>query len=123
MKKKKSREIITVDEFFTLRDMLSGNEEDAAVALEIYKNKYGLDQKILNRLMCKALNFEDRVKFSIAVKYSFEIGGRQFTTNPLDSDMITTRIFAYIDHYKLDDIYKEILNKISNKNKDDTNTR
>ena len=92
---KRSRKIITIDEFFSLKEMFSGSKEDAAVALEIYKNQY-TDQDILDKLMCKALLFKDRVNYSIAVKYTFRIGFY---------DMKTGNIFAYIDSNKLDNIY------------------
>jgi len=101
--KKKSRKIITIDEFFTLRDMFSGSKEDAAIALAIYQEQYQ-DKDILDRLMCKALMFKERVDFSIAVQYTFQMGM---------SDMDTKNIYAYIDINKMDEIYNEILNKIT----------
>ena len=105
---KRSRKIITIDEFFSLKEMFSGSKEDAALALEIYKNQY-TDQDVLDKLMCKALLFKDRVNYSIAVKYTFRIGFY---------DMKTGNIFAYIDSNKLDNIYNQILNKIIDNDKD-----
>ena len=105
---KRSRKIITIDEFFSLTEMFSGSKEDAALALEIYKNQY-TDQDILDILMCKALMFKDRVNYSIAVKYTFKLGF---------DDMKTVNIYSYIDSNKLDNIYNQILNKIINNDKD-----
>ena len=105
---KRSRKIITIDEFFRLKEMFSASKEDAALAVEIYKKQY-IDQDILDKLMCKALLFEDRVNYSIAVEYKFSIGF---------DDMKTVNIYSYIDSNKLDNIYNQILNKIINNDKD-----
>jgi hypothetical protein len=95
------KRIITIDEFFTYKEMFSGLLEDRALACEIYNNANYQDKEIIDKLMAKALLFKDRVDFCIAVEYSFEIGS--FNTN---------RVYAYIEKSKADKVYMEILRKI-----------
>ncbi len=51
--------IISIEEFFRIKEMFSGSEEDKDLALELYNTQYQ-DKHILNELMLKALLFKDR---------------------------------------------------------------
>ena len=51
--------------------------------------------------MAKALVFDKRYNFCIAVKHKFKLGSFK-----------TSRIYAYIDKNKLDGVYYEILRKL-----------
>tara|TARA_R110002051_G_scaffold321795_2_gene410418 strand:+ start:222 stop:515 length:294 start_codon:yes stop_codon:yes gene_type:complete len=95
MKKK----IITIEEFFRLKQMFSGSIEDKELALEIYENAYE-DSIILHQLMGKALMFKDRTEFIDAIKIEF-IADSQ-------------RIYTFIKVSSMTRIYREILNKIIN---------
>ncbi|CAI8203041.1 MAG: Uncharacterised protein [Arcobacter lacus] len=97
MKKK----IITLDEFFKYKQMFSGLQEDKELAWHLYSNSNYQDKEVVDRLMLKALLFKDRVDFSIAVKYSFEV-------NSLD----TNKIYTFIKKSKVDNIYMDILRKL-----------
>ena len=99
--------IITLDEFFRLKQMISASDEDLEVALAIWNNKFK-DKKIIDKLMCKALMFDKRVKFSIAGEYVFS-----FTKDKYMNDMKTTNIYTYLDGRKANKIYIDILNKIT----------
>jgi len=98
MKKKK---IITLDEFFRYKQMFEGLPEDKALASQLYNNADYADKEIVDRLMAKALMFDDRVKFCIAVKHQFTIGCFK-----------TTRIYAFIQKETIDEIYIDILRKL-----------
>ena len=58
---------ITVKEFFSLREMLMGLDEDFELALENYKNLDFDDKDILDLLFTKSLLFEKRTRFLIAI--------------------------------------------------------
>ena len=105
--------IITLDEFFRLKQMISASDEDLEVALAIWNNKFK-DKKIIDKLMCKALMFDKRVKFSIAVEYvRMENDNGCFTKDKYMNDMKTTNIYTYLDGRKANKIYIDILNKIT----------
>tara|TARA_R100001440_G_scaffold16954_3_gene28717 strand:+ start:1721 stop:2005 length:285 start_codon:yes stop_codon:yes gene_type:complete len=93
MKKK----IITVEEFFRLKLMFSGSQEDKELAWEIYDNAYE-DKVILNQLMAKALMFEDRQQFIDGVKFEFIANSKN--------------LYAFISAESIEEIYKDILNKL-----------
>ena len=95
------KRIITIDEFFRFKEMLSGSREDQELAFEIYNNADFADKELVDKLMAKALLFKDRVDFCIAVKYTFKIGS--FNSN---------RIYTFIKASKVDKIYMDILRKI-----------
>ncbi len=86
-----------MEEFFKLKEMFSGTEEDKVIAWEIYDNAYE-DKVILNQLMAKALMFEDRTEFIDAVKFPFMADSK--------------KIYAFIDTQSFNEIYKTILNKL-----------
>jgi|TARA_R110000764_G_scaffold41539_1_gene93466 hypothetical protein len=97
MKKKK---IITIDEFFRLKQMLSSSEEDQEIAFEIYSNQYK-DRNILDPLMHKALLFKDRKTFQATVKV----------------DLVTQTgkaLYIFLAEEHADEIYKQILDKLMN---------
>lgn len=97
----KNYRIITLDEFFKYKEMFSGLPEDQALACELYNNANYADKKLLDQLMAKALVFDKRYNFCIAVKHKFKLGSFK-----------TSRIYAYIDKNKLDGVYTEILRKL-----------
>jgi len=90
-----------------LKKMISASKEDLEVALAIWTTQFK-DREILDRLMCKALAFDKRVNFSIAVEYTFTYKGYNSM-----SDMSTHKIHAYINGKKLNDVYNKILKKIT----------
>tara|TARA_R110000772_G_scaffold20162_2_gene56045 strand:+ start:222 stop:518 length:297 start_codon:yes stop_codon:yes gene_type:complete len=97
MKKKK---IITIDEFFRLKQMLSSSKEDQEIAFEIYSNQYK-DRNILDPLMHKALLFKDRKTFQATVKV----------------DLVTQTgkaLYIFLAEEHADEIYKQILDKLMN---------
>ena len=93
MKKK----VITVEEFFRLKQMFSGSTEDKNIAWEIYENAYE-DRVILNQLMGKALMFKDRTNFIDAVKFEFIADSK--------------RIYTFIETNAMNKIYRDILDKL-----------
>ena len=95
-----SHKVITVEEFFRLKDMFQGLPDDQELAWEIYKNNYKDDA--VDLLMHKALVFKHRKKFADAV---------QFIDQP---EVGKQALYIYIDFYKAESIYKEILDKIMN---------
>tara|TARA_R110000803_G_scaffold57802_2_gene115856 strand:+ start:222 stop:518 length:297 start_codon:yes stop_codon:yes gene_type:complete len=97
MKKKK---IITIDEFFRLKQMLSSSKEDQEIAFEIYSNQYK-DRNILDPLMHKALLFKNRKDFQATVKV----------------DLVTQTgkaLYIFLAEEHADEIYKQILDKLMN---------
>jgi|TARA_R110000822_G_scaffold89455_2_gene207176 hypothetical protein len=97
MKKKK---IITIDEFFKLKQMLSSSKEDQEIAFEIYSNQYK-DRNILDPLMHKALLFKNRKDFQATVKV----------------DLVTQTgkaLYIFLAEEHADEIYKQILDKLMN---------
>jgi hypothetical protein len=97
MKKKK---IITIDEFFKLKQMLSSSKEDQEIAFEIYSNQYK-DRNILDPLMHKALLFKNRKDFQATVKV----------------DLVTQTgkaLYIFLAKEHADEIYKQILDKLMN---------
>ena len=95
-----SHKVITVEEFFRLKQMFQGLPDDQELAWEIYKNNYKDDA--VDLLMHKALVFKHRKKFADAV---------QFIDQPKVSKQA---LYIYIDFYKAESIYKKILDKIMN---------
>ena len=93
MKKK----IISVEEFFRLKEMFDGSDEDHELAWEIYNNAYE-DKVIIGQLIAKALMFKNRARFVDAVKFKFIAN--------------TKEIYAFIDTNTFNDIYTDILKKL-----------
>ena len=63
---------ITVKEFFSLREMFTGQEEDFELALENYKNLNFDDKEILDLLFTKSMLFEKRIRFMKAISKSYK---------------------------------------------------
>jgi len=97
------KKTITIDEFFRIKQMLQGLPEDQALGCVIYNNLDYADKDILDRLMCKALMFDARVQFCIAVKYGFKMGSLK-----------SSRIYQSLTENKSDEVYTNILRKIKN---------
>ena len=93
-----SHKVITLEEFFKLKEMFQGLPDDQELAWEIYKNNYKDDTADL--LMHKALVFKHRKKFADAV---------QFIDKPIVGKQA---LYYYIDIFKMDSIYKQILDQI-----------
>ena len=97
---KNNKKIITIEEFFRLKQMFSGSSEDKHLALQIWDNQYR-DRNILDPLMSKGLMFTDRKNFAKAVKLDF-----------------TTKtgkvLYTFLSEQQADDIYKQILDKLMN---------
>ena len=104
--------IITLDEFFRLKQMIGASNEDLDVALAIWNNKFK-DKEIIDKLMCKALMFDKRVRFSIAVEYVFSFNRIKGPKFDYMNDMKATNIYTYLDGRKANKIYIDILNKIT----------
>jgi len=91
------RNIITIEEFFRLKEMFSGIKEDQEIAWEIYENQYE-DKVILNQLMAKALLFKKRKDFIDTVKFEFVADSK--------------KLYSFIQLNTMDKIYMDILNKL-----------
>jgi len=90
--------VITIDEFFKLKEMFQGLKEDQELAWEIYKGNYQDDTTDL--LMHKALMFKNRKKFADAVLFKeIPLIGKQ-------------QLYIYIEEQTMHSIYKTILDKI-----------
>ncbi len=83
--------------------MLQGLPEDQALGCTIYNNSDYADKDILDKLMCKALMFDARVKFCIAVDYGYKLGSLK-----------SSRIYESLTENKSDEVYINILRKIKN---------
>jgi len=92
---------ITIKEFFSLREMLVGLNEDFELALENYKNLDFDDRDILNLLFTKSMLFEKRTRFVKAI-------GKSYKSEELISKNINSAIKDVGDYV----IYKKILLKI-----------
>jgi|TARA_B100000902_G_C27279305_1_gene900740 hypothetical protein len=90
--------IISIEEFFRIKEMFSGSEEDKDLALELYNTQYQ-DKHILNELMLKALLFKDRKYFAEAVQMN------------LVSKTGKT-LYTFLSLEQANDIYKQILDKL-----------
>jgi len=93
--------IITEEEFFKLVEMFNGLPEDQAMACQIYNNKNYEEKKLLDKLMCKALAFNNRKYFIDAIKMNINI-----------ESLYSKNIVAYISADKANNIYHKILQKI-----------
>ena len=98
---KKKSKVIEVDEFFTLLQMLTSIDEDKEMAHAILNANDYQDRDVIDKLLAKAMVFEDRFKYCAAVKMSIQFGSFK-----------TSRLYAYLDKHKCRDIYLDILRKI-----------
>ena len=95
---KNKYKVITLKEFFRLKQMFQGLPDDQEVAWEMYKNMFKDDA--IDWLMHKALMFKHRKKFADAVKF-------------IDTPIIGKQeLYVYIKEEKMHSIYKKILDKI-----------
>jgi len=98
-----SKRIITLDEFFRYKEMFSGLPEDQALANELYQKANYADKELLDQLMAKALVFDKRYNFCVAVKHAFKLGSFK-----------TSRLYAFIEAKKVNKVYMDILRKLKN---------
>ena len=94
------KKIITLDEFFRLKQMLSGSKEDQEMAFEIYSTQYE-DRHILDPLMHKALLFKNRKDFKATVKVDL------FTQTG-------QTLYVFLANERAEEIYVQILDKLMN---------
>lgn len=93
--------LITVKEFFSLREMFMGLDEDFQLALENYKNLNFDDREILDLLFTKSMLFDKRTRFLSAT-------GRIYKSETLVGKNINSAIKNAGDYV----VYKKILLKI-----------
>lgn len=92
---------ITVKEFFSLREMFMGLDEDFQLALENYKNLDFDDKDVLDMLFTKSMTFEKRTRFVKAI-------GKSYKSEELVGKSINSAVKDAGDYV----IYKKILLKI-----------
>ena len=92
---------ITVKEFFSLREMFMGLDEDFQLALENYKNLDFDDKEVLDLLFTKSMLFEKRLHFMNAI-------GKTYTPEELVGKNINSVVKEFGDYV----VYKKILLKI-----------
>lgn len=92
---------ITVKEFFSLREMFMGLDEDFQLALENYKNLDFDDKEVLDLLFTKSMLFEKRLHFMNAI-------GKTYTSEELVGKNINSVVKEFGDYV----VYKKILLKI-----------
>ena len=92
---------ITVKEFFSLREMFMGQDEDFELALENYKNLDFDDKDVLNLLFTKSMLFDKRVRF-------LKVIGKTYRSEELVGKNINSTIKNAGDYI----VYKKILLKI-----------
>ena len=95
-KKNFKSKIITAEEFFRLKEMFMGVDEDQAIAVEIYKNSGFANKEVVDLLMAKALVFEPRKKFCDAIKFTFNLPSNK-------------EIYAYMEEHEAEEVYYKIL--------------
>tara|TARA_R100000935_G_C2681217_1_gene102810 strand:- start:136 stop:435 length:300 start_codon:yes stop_codon:yes gene_type:complete len=97
---KNNKKIITIEEFFRLKQMFSGSIEDKELAFHLWDNQY-TDRNILDPLMAKGLMFTDRKNFESIVKVDFiSKSGKT--------------LYTFLSEQQANDIYKQILDKLMN---------
>ena len=92
---------ITAKEFFSLREMFMGLDEDFELALENYKNLNFDDKTVLDLLFTKSMLFDKRKRFVKAIDKSY-------TSEELIGKNINSVVKQFGDYV----IYKKILLKI-----------
>jgi len=92
---------ITVKEFFSLREMFMGLDEDFELALENYKNLNFDDKTVLDLLFTKSLLFDKRKRFVKAIDKSY-----------ISEELIGKNINSVVKQFGDYVIYKKILLKI-----------
>jgi hypothetical protein len=92
---------ITLKEFFSLREMFMGQEEDFQLALENYKNLNFDDKDILDLLFIKSMLFDKRIRFHKAIS-------KTYTAEELVGKNINSAVKSVADYV----VYQKILLKI-----------
>ena len=69
---KKKSKVIDVDEFFKLLEMLTSIDEDKEMALAILEASNYQDREVIDKLLAKAMVFEDRFWVEKSQKSSYE---------------------------------------------------
>ena len=92
---------ITVKEFFSLREMFMGLDEDFELALENYKNLNFDDKEILDLLFTKSMLFEKRKRFLIGIT-------KAYTSEELKGKNVNSAVKEVADYV----VYQKILLKI-----------
>jgi hypothetical protein len=96
---------ITFDEFFALKSLLNGSEEDYQIGISNLENLAYNDKKIVDILFIKSLHLKKREKF-------LKCGGLEdsinYRTNSLLGKVIYTRILKEANKK----VYKQILKEI-----------
>jgi hypothetical protein len=93
--------LITVKEFFSLREMFMGQDEDFELALENYKNLDFDDKEILDLLFTKSMLFDKRTRFLKAIS-------KIYTSEELVGKNINSVVKNAGDYV----VYKKILLKL-----------
>jgi hypothetical protein len=94
---------ITLDQFFGLRDLLNGSDEDYAVAISNLNNLEFNDKKIIDRLLVKSLSLDERKRFlkgsSLGIDWPYNV-------------LVGINLFDYIKENSSKTIYVDILYEI-----------
>ena len=96
---------ITVNEFFTLKTLLNGSDEDYQIAISNLNNLEFNDKKIIDHLFVKSLSLKTRRRF---------LNGSQIGIEHSDSNLIGVNLFNYIKKNSNKTIYIDILYTIMN---------
>ena len=94
---------ITLDQFFGLRDLLNGSDEDYAVAISNLNNLEFNDKKIIDHLLVKSLSLDERKRFLTGSSLGITQGYRS---------LIGINLFNYIKENSSKTIYVDILYEI-----------
>jgi hypothetical protein len=96
---------ITFDEFFTLRSMLNGSEEDYKVGISNLDNLVYNDKPIVDILFIKSLHLEKREQF-------LKCGGLEDSINYRTDSLLGKVIYTRILKEANKKVYKQILKEI-----------
>ena len=94
---------ITLDQFFGLRDLLNGSDEDYAVAISNLNNLEFNDKKIIDHLLVKSLSLDERKRFLTGSSLGITQGYKS---------LIGINLFNYIKENSSKTIYVDILYEI-----------
>ncbi|MGK0256315.1 MAG: hypothetical protein ACI81I_000932 [Arcobacteraceae bacterium] len=94
---------ITFNQFFALKDLLNGSDEDYAIAISNLNNLEFNDKKLVDRLLVKSLSLDKRKRFLI---------GSSLGINKNSKVLIGINLFNYIKKNSSKTIYVDILYEI-----------
>ena len=94
---------ITFNQFFALKDLLNGSDEDYAIAISNLNNLEFNDKKLVDRLLVKSLSIDKRKRFLI---------GSSLGINKNSKVLIGINLFNYIKKNSSKTIYVDILYEI-----------